>query len=170
MTDFSKAVIYGLYCKDKNVLEIYIGSARDRNKREKNHKDKWNNENDIIKYNIKLYNYIRENGGWDNWIFKVIEEYPCENRTELRIREQYHYDLLKPALNMRRPYIPEEEWEEYHKNYDAKRYQDNREKINNKKKQKHICDCGKEYTYGNKAQHCKSNKHIAFLANRPIAL
>ena len=27
----------------------------------------------------------------DNWIFKVIEEFPCENEIQLRMREQYHY-------------------------------------------------------------------------------
>lgn len=29
MTDFSKAVIYSIYSKDKTVLEFYIGSAHD---------------------------------------------------------------------------------------------------------------------------------------------
>ena len=106
MSDYSKAVIYKLYCKDKTVLEFYIGSSHDEIEREKNHKDHWNNENSE-KYNYKVYNYIRENGGWDNWIFEVIEEFPCENKIELVIREQYHYDLLNPALNSKRPYIPE---------------------------------------------------------------
>jgi hypothetical protein len=83
-----------------------------------------------------VYKFIRENGGWYNWIFEVIEEFPCENRTELRIRERDHYDLLNPALNTNRPYTTEEEkkeqiakWHqdniEERKEQKAKNYQDN---------------------------------------------
>ena len=182
MTDFSKAVIYGIYCKDKNVLEIYIGSAHDAEEREKGHKDVWNNENSE-KYNLKVYLFIRENGGWDNWIFKVIEEFPCDNDIELRIREQYHYDLLNPELNMIRPYTSEEDRKEYQRIYDAKRYQDNRDEILKQIKknyeknrdeilkrnnQKFTCKCGKEYTFGNRLRHCDSKRHKEFLANRLI--
>ena len=38
MTDFSKSVIYKLYCKDITVLEFYIGSTHDEIQRERHHK------------------------------------------------------------------------------------------------------------------------------------
>ena len=66
MTDYSKAVIYGIYCKDKNVLEIYIGSTYDEIEREHNHKSDCNNENNKS-YDLKVYKFIRANGGYDNW-------------------------------------------------------------------------------------------------------
>ena len=116
MTDFSKAVIYRIYCKDKTVLEIYIGSTRDEQKRINKHKYACNNEN-YKRYNFKVYKFIRENGRWDNWIFEVIEEYPCENKIELVEREQYYYDLLNPLLNMVRPHVSEEEIKECNKKY-----------------------------------------------------
>ena len=176
MSDYSKAVIYSISCKDKNVLEFYIGSTHDEIQRERHHKGYCNNENSE-KYNYKVYNYIRDNGGWENWIFKVIQEFPCENKIELVIREQYHYDLLKPALNTKSPYIPEEERKEHKAIYDAKyrednieeiskyraKYKkDNREKIN----KKHICICGIEYTHHHRARHFDTNRHKKFILNR----
>ena len=196
MTDFSKAVIYNIYCKDKNVLEFYIGSTHDEIQREQGHKDNCNNEKRERHYNLKVYKFIRDNGGWDNWIFKVIQEFPCENKIQLVIQEQYHYDLLKPALNSQRSYISEEEIKEERKEYKAKYYQDNIEEIKEKKakhyqdnieeikekkakyyednrdeilkrnNQKHNCECGGKYTTGCKAQHLNTNKHKNFLKNQ----
>ena len=71
-------------------LSIYIGSTHDKIEREKNHKSDCNNENQETHYNLKVYIFIRDNGGWDNWIFEVIEEFPCENKIELVIQEQSH--------------------------------------------------------------------------------
>ena len=172
MSDYSKAVIYKLYCKDITVLEFYIGSAHDKNQREEGHKKTCNNENSE-KYNYKVYIFIRDNGGWDNWIFEVIEEFPCENKIELVEREQYHYDLLNPALNTYKPYIPEEERKEVRRIRSAKHYQDNIEEISKRHKKykkdnnhKHICICGIEYTLDHRARHCDSKKHKKFILNR----
>jgi hypothetical protein len=206
MTDFSKAVIYNISCKDKSVLEIYIGSTHDKNHREECHKSVCNNEKGE-RYNLKVYEFIRDNGGWDNWIFEVIESFPCDNKIELRIREQYHYDLLNPALNMVRPYVSEEEHKEQMAKYyeehieeikdykakycqdnieeikidKAKYYEDNRDELIEKSKkynqenrdeilkrnnQKITCECGKEYTFGNKKRHCDSKRHKKFIENQ----
>jgi hypothetical protein len=127
MTGFSKAVIYRIYCKDITVLEIYIGSTHDEIHREQGHKSVCNNEN-AEDYNTPVYNFIRENGGWDNWIFKVIEKYPCENEEQLVKRERDYYDLLNPALNTYRPYITEEERKEEKRIYDVKYKANYREK------------------------------------------
>ncbi len=180
MTDYSKSVIYGIYCKDITVLEFYIGSTHDEKQREQTHKSDCNNENSE-KYNYKVYIFIRDNGGWDNWIFKVIQRFPCENKIELVEREQYHYDLLKSALNTYRPYVSEEERKEQIRIYDSKRYKDNRdeikivkskyykdnrEEIRIKQKQKFICDCGVELTIGSKKRHLETNRHKNFILNR----
>ena len=181
MSDYLKGVIYKLHKDD--MTEIYIGSTADEKHREKCHKSDCNNENSE-EYNRKVYKFIRDNGGWDTWTFEVIERFPCENDIQLRIREQYYYDLMKPILNSQRPYISEEERKEeqakrsakhyldnieelkkYGRNYSAKNYKDNKDEILKRGKQKHICDCGKEYTDGHKARHCDSNKHKKYLEN-----
>ena len=139
MSDYLNSVIYKLHKDD--MSEIYIGSSKDRNKREELHKSACNNENSHG-YNLKVYKFIRENGGMDTWKFEVIQEFSCENRTQLRILEQYYYDLMKPALNTIRPYISEEyyqdnieELKEYQKKYHENYYHDNIEEIKEQNKE-----------------------------------
>ena len=191
MTDYSKSVIYGIYCKDITVLEFYIGSTYDEKQRERHHKDHCNNENNKS-YDLKVYKFIRANGGMDNWIFKVIQRFPCENKIQLVEREQYHYDLLNPALNMRRPYLSEEERKEERKKrkeerkeeiskldaiyyqehiverkiYREKYQKEHRDEIKEHKNQKNICECGGKYTNANKALHLETNRHKNFLKNQ----
>ena len=126
MSDYSKSVIYKYHRDD--LPEIYIGSTYDEIQRKIQHKSDCNNENSEG-YNLKVYQFIRNNGGMNNWKFEVIEEFPCDNDLQLRIRERYHYDLMNPLLNSIRPYISEEEHREYHKNYKAKYREEHEEGI-----------------------------------------
>jgi len=118
MTDYSNSVIYNITCKNKTVLEKYIGSTHDKHTREGKHKEVCNNYNSE-NYNLKVYQFIRANGGWHNWKLEVLENYPCENEIQLIIRERYYYDKLNPELNMIKPYISEEEIKVYQANYRA---------------------------------------------------
>jgi len=71
---------------------IYVGYTKDLAKRIKNHRDK-----SKVEPNIKLYKYVAENGGWDN--FEMIVLCNCDN-TNKRILEQHFIDELRPTLNM----------------------------------------------------------------------
>jgi hypothetical protein len=125
MVDYSTSVVYKIFCNDKNILDFYIGSTRNFTMRKKYHINTSKNSN------LKLYDIIRENGGWDKWTMELIEEYPCTCREELVIRERYWYDELKPTLNINRPFTSYEEekkkWKDYREN--------NKEKIHQYKKQ-----------------------------------
>jgi hypothetical protein len=48
----------------------------------------------------KLYKHLNSIG-WENVTIVLIENYACNNRDELKAREQYYIDLLKPSLTMR---------------------------------------------------------------------
>ncbi len=183
MTDYSKSVIYKIH---KDGI-CYIGSTTNEKRRKEDHKFSCNNENSEF-YHLKVYQHIRENGGWDTWIFEVIEEYPCDNTEQLVERERYYYDILNHKLNTRQPSTTIEERKEQKAINGAKNYQDNKEEIakknaehkeernkynskwyeDNKKalNQSHICECGGRYTTtGSKTRHCRSKKHIAFIEN-----
>ena len=164
MSDYSKSVIYKFHKDD--LPEIYIGSTHDEKLREQKHKSNCNNEN-YEYYNLKVYEFIRANGGYDNWKFEVLEHYPCENRTQLRIREQYYYDLLKPLLNTYRPYISEEEMKEENKERCAKYYEEHKEEISkyyqDNKEEFKIKDAkryqdNREYKIKRTAKHYQDNK------------
>ena len=130
--DFSKTIIYHFICKDETVKCEYVGSTTNFNKRKGQHKASCNNETSGH-YHYKVYQAIRENGGWDNWDMIPLEEFPCDNKTQQVIREQYWIDKLKPDLNyiaafhnkQAYPETHEEERKEYAKMY----HQENKELI-----------------------------------------
>jgi len=75
--------------------------------------------------------------GIDKFTIELIELYPCDNVDELRKREQYYIDLLKPTLNMQKAYAnnaQKEAQERFNKSfkrkqYEAEYFQKNKEKL-----------------------------------------
>jgi len=122
--DYSKGIIYKLVSKDLSIPDMYIGSTTNFNKRRNCHKNNCINENNP-KYNLKVYQFIRDNNGWDNWDMVEIEKYSCKDKNELFKRERYFYEELKPSLNM---CFPQRTSKEYFENY----YATNKEKIDEK--------------------------------------
>lgn len=146
--------IYKIVCKDENITDCYVGSTKDFNKRQIKHKSVCNDSN------CKVYNFINENGGFDNFNFEVIETLICENKNEVLIRERFWIEKLEANLNK---IIPSRQIKEYIKSY----YVKNKETINEKKKSKIICSCGSIINYNSKARHEKTKKHQDYLSSLP---
>lgn len=98
--DYSNTIIYKIYCNDNSISDVYVGHTTNFYVRKYQHKNACND----LKQNYKIYKTIRENGGWDNWNMVEIANYNCKNSTEARIKEQQHYEELKPSLNCCPPY------------------------------------------------------------------
>jgi hypothetical protein len=101
-TDYSNTIIYKIFCKDENIQDVYVGHTTNFVKRKKVHMSscmKSNNSN----HNCKVYQVIRNNGGWDNWQMMIIAFYNCKDLYEARQKEQYHYIELKATLNSVEP-------------------------------------------------------------------
>ena len=98
--DYSNTIIYKIYCNDDSISDVYVGHTTNFYVRKYHHKNACN----ALKHNYKIYKTIRENGGWDNWNMVEIANYNCKNSTEARIKEQQHYEELKPSLNCCSPY------------------------------------------------------------------
>ncbi len=130
--------IYKIICKDETINEIYVGSSVNFSKRLSSHKGNCNNE--IHKeYNYKVYQFIREHGGWDNWNMIKIIEVDCEDKNELRYYEQLYISSLNPKLNCHKSYTTEEDRKEYQKEYRKENYEkikENREINKDKIKQR----------------------------------
>ncbi len=137
--DFSKTVIYKLCCNDVNIKEIYVGHTTDLIRRKQEHKHHCVNEKSNA-HNQYKYQFIRNNGGWDNWKAIPIEEYPCNNVNQARIRERYWIEELKALLNKELPSRTKEE-------YKKKWYPNNKDKVINYSKDwfKNNKDKKKEY-------------------------
>ena len=129
MVNFSKSIIYKLCCKDVTVKEIYVGSTANLLKvRKSKHKYSCNNATNKG-FNYYVYQYIRKNGGFDNFDIVEIERYPCSDRQELNKRERYWIELLQSTLNKQIPSRTKIEYRQYN-------YQNNKDEILTKKKKK----------------------------------
>jgi len=103
--DYSETIIYKIYCKDETIKEIYVGHTTNFHVRKYQHKNACNSKTDL-----KIYNIIRENGGWNNWCMVEIAKYNCNDSTEARIKEQQHYEELKASLNSVPPYVDKKKY------------------------------------------------------------
>jgi hypothetical protein len=98
--NFSNAGVYSIRCKNPDIKDEYVGSTIDFIKRGKSHKYR---SKDTIN-NFKLYKFINDNGGWDNW--EMIELIKCpdvKSIRELQELEYKYYIELKPSLNSKPP-------------------------------------------------------------------
>jgi len=87
----NNAVIYKIYCKDKEIEDYYIGSSINFTARIGTHKQSIINPTHS-EYNSYKSEYIRNNGGWDNWIMEVIEKFSCDGKDELETQEFTYID------------------------------------------------------------------------------
>jgi len=155
------ATIYKIYCKNSEIKDLYVGSTIYFNKRINQHINRCNNENSKS-YNLKVYKFIRENGGFDNFIIEKIIECDLENKYD---KEVEYYLLLNSTLNTRFP-------KRSNKQYRI----DNKERINEVRKQyrinnnekikqyyidnkEHIADYSKQYRIDNKELFTERDKN-----------
>lgn len=164
--DYSKTIIYKIVCNNLMITECYVGHTTNFIKRRNSHKSQCNNKNSNC-YDYKVYQFIRNNGGWDNWSMIEIEKYSCNDVNEAVARERYWIEYLKSNLNYNIPLrtcadreiLNKEKLQEYRANYRI----ENKNKINENQKQKFSCECGGRYIYSNKIQHLKTEKHKNFI-------
>jgi len=97
---YNKSVIYKIVPKDVNLDYCYVGSTHRFNDRKSAHKSDYHNECSP-RYNLEVYQYIRDNGGWYNFVIIVIEEYCCNNKRELEKREQYWKEIYGSNIGKR---------------------------------------------------------------------
>jgi hypothetical protein len=98
MPTYVKTIIYKIKCKNPDITDIYIGHSTNLKSRTAEHKYNCNNPNSKS-HTVKVYDFIRNNGGWDNWEIVIVELYPCNTKKEAEIREHYWYFELKSTLN-----------------------------------------------------------------------
>ena len=185
MNKYSNSKIYKI-TSNIEPKYYYIGSTiTELNVRLNRHK-----ANSKISPNTKTYKYFI---GIDwNVTIQLIEEVNITNSKELHIIENnyikqaindnlclntYHSVLNKELrkkkfLEYGKQYYNEniEEIRKKHNEYylktkdnKHKKYEENKDKINKRKQEKIICDCGMTSTKSNFARHLKSKHHINFL-------
>lgn len=171
--------VYKIVCKDPTITEFYIGSTNNLNRRIIEHNSSCNNTNSH-NHNYKIYKYIRENGGLDNWQILVEQETPNYEKYDREILEQSYIDLLEPQLNTQNAFGTDtkksmKKWRENNIEHIKQYIEKNKEKIAKKKKdrynknkekvlninkkwasKKYICNiCNQSLSISNKSRHIK---------------
>ena len=179
--DYSRTVIYKIVCNDLVITYCYVGNTTDFVNRKNQHKFRCNTESNRH-YNTYVYQYIRENGGWNNWSMIEIEKYLCNDGNEARSRERYWLEQMNSTLNIQIPNRSKVEYyndnkekikiahdEYYNKNKETiDTYKKEYDKINKielraKAHEKHNCECGGNFIHGCRARHYKTKKHIDYI-------
>jgi hypothetical protein len=153
--------IYKIKCKDENVKDIYIGHTTNITKRIYNHKNRCMNENNNG-YNLYIYQFMRQHGGFNNFIFEELIQYECTSKEDIYKYERYWIEKLNATLNSNCPIISLEE-----KRINSESY---RETHRENRKTKTICICGSIIRKLDKKRHEQSNKHKKLLAEKQATI
>ena len=139
--DYTKTHFYKIVCKDTTIADCYVGHTTDFTKRKYQHKAKCNDEKDRH-YNIYLFQFIRDNGGWVNWEMVNIDTISCKDSLEAKSIERDFTEKLKATLNIRRPIRTNEEtaeskkiWRDNNPEYNKQYHQEHKEEHNTRSKQ-----------------------------------
>ena len=100
--DYSNTIIYKITCKDSIVNDVYVGHTTNFVQRKHAHKQSCINDKSP-NHNCKLYEVIRNNGGWNNWKMEIINFFNCQNHYEARKKEQEYFVSLNASLNSIEP-------------------------------------------------------------------
>jgi len=150
---------YMIHRKGRNIIDIYdeedgehyIGSTRNFKNRCEGHISSCNNIN-IKDYTQPVYQHLRLNGGFDEWVISVIEKHKYITKKEALIHERWLQELYGSNLNRWRPIVSKEETEEKQKIW----RKNNRDKDNAKSKR----------YYARNVEHCREISRKSHHKNR----
>ena len=100
--DYSNTIFYKIFCKDSTIKELYVGLTTNFVQRKHGHKQSCKNEK-APNHNCKLYNAIRNAGGWENWQMEIIAFHNCKDSHEAHKKEQEYFEMLGATLNSIEP-------------------------------------------------------------------
>ena len=96
--DYSNTIIYKIFCKTTSITDVYVGHTTNFVQRKHTHKQNCVNKNSHG-YKCKLYEIIRNNGGWNNWTMEIVGFFKCEDHYAAKKKEQEVYEALNATIN-----------------------------------------------------------------------
>ena len=95
--NYHNTVIYKIQHIEKDDL-LYVGHTTDFTKRKSLHKYHSNNCSSK-KSNLKIYQVVRNNGGWDMFKMLEVKKFPCQDKREALAEEDRVMRELKANMN-----------------------------------------------------------------------
>lgn len=148
---YQNTIIYKIVCNNQNITECYVGHTTNYTKRKSTHKQRCYNGD-----TAKLYNFIRENGGWSEFSMIIVEKFSCNDKIEACIRERLWFEKLNSNLNTNIPHKTEEESQLITKVKKQNTYQENKEAIIKRAKEHY--EKNKDKTLERVKEYAKENK------------
>ena len=93
---YENIVIYKIVCLLSDINEIYIGITTDIIRRKYYHKMK---SMDPTNNKYKLYHFINQHGGFNNFDILEIRKYPCLDNNMAKAKQYKYIKLLNSDLN-----------------------------------------------------------------------
>jgi hypothetical protein len=93
-----KIYYYLISCKDPVITQCYVGSTNNYSNRCREHYSRCNNPKDAS-YNKKLYQFIRDNGGFDKWEIQLIDTIELFDKRTILAFEQNIIMFYNAELN-----------------------------------------------------------------------
>ncbi len=151
--------LYKIKCLTSD--DFYIGSTSNFKRRTYEHRTRF--KCDVRNQCDKLYDFMRINGGIDNFTFEILFTFDNITKKELLIKEDKLITDLKPTLNAIKSYNTKEDnlknFRKASKKY-RERHPEKVKKYQEEYKQKKVlCSCGKTYSLPHKSRHLKSTYH-----------
>ena len=162
MVNYANGKIYKIECLTTGL--IYIGSTtKDRlSQRLVQHRCDYKKYKDGNYYFVTSFKVLEN----DNYIIGLLESVNCNTKDELLAREG-HYIKTLDCVNKHKMGRTKKEYYQDNKEHFLEKqnlyHEANKEKINEMKRTKHVCECGSNYTNASKPQHLKSIKHQNYI-------
>ena len=118
---------YKFICKDPEIKFVYVGHTTNFASRKSHHKGSCNNPN-ILQYNTPVYQFIRANGGWENWTMIECHSQICKSPRDAERVEQELINQQHQVLNTNKAHSGIELPSNHH-DYQTQYYIQNKEKI-----------------------------------------
>ena len=170
MSNYSNGKIYKILNSTDN--EVYVGSTI-----EPLCKRMWKHRHDSKRRGQgKLYEHMNELG-LEHFYIELIEAYKCNSEEELfakegewirrvgtlnmniagRTKQQWEADDYERRMKQMKTHRDNHKGER--KEYDEKRYEQNKDEINQKASEQIMCECGSSISIRNRLRHLRSKKH-----------
>ena len=94
--NYAEMLFYKIYCLSPNITKVFIGHTTNINQRK--HILKKQTQSEI--YYSDMVDFIKNSGGWENWILQILEKYECKTHIDIVLREIYHSDIFNKKTSV----------------------------------------------------------------------
>jgi hypothetical protein len=94
--NYAEMLFYKISCLCPNITKVFIGHTTNVNQRK--HILKKQTQSEI--YYSDMIEFIKNSGGWENWILQILEKYECKTHIDIVLREMHHSEMFNKKTSV----------------------------------------------------------------------